>query len=119
MREAERCTGVTNAVVGAADGAPVRAERAPPLMGWQGGEADSLGWFEKSVIQTALASVRLLLAIGKYDDLIDTAVVQFTDENHPLFQQQPRSVRAVRHTWQLGGTEHRRQMAEAVRRCRE
>jgi len=24
---------VTNAVVGAADGAPVRAERAPPLMG--------------------------------------------------------------------------------------
>ena len=33
MRAAERCTGVTNAVVGAADGAPVRAERAPPLMG--------------------------------------------------------------------------------------
>jgi len=32
-RAAERCTGVTNAVVGAADGAPVRAERAPPLMG--------------------------------------------------------------------------------------
>jgi hypothetical protein len=33
MRAAERCTGVTNAVFGAADGASVRAERAPPLMG--------------------------------------------------------------------------------------
>jgi len=32
-REAERCTGVTNAVFGAADGAHVLAERAPPLMG--------------------------------------------------------------------------------------
>ncbi len=39
MREAEYCTGVTDAVFGAADGAPVRAERAPPLMGYQGGEA--------------------------------------------------------------------------------
>jgi hypothetical protein len=32
-RGAERCTGVTNAVFGAADGAHVLAERAPPLMG--------------------------------------------------------------------------------------
>jgi hypothetical protein len=31
MREAERCTGVTNAVFGEADGADVLAERAPPL----------------------------------------------------------------------------------------
>jgi hypothetical protein len=38
MRAAERCTGVTNAVVGAAGGAPVRAERAPPLMGLRSGE---------------------------------------------------------------------------------
>ena len=37
MREAERCTGVTNAVVGAADGAAVLAERAPPLKGWSRG----------------------------------------------------------------------------------
>jgi hypothetical protein len=33
MREAERCTGVTNAVFGAADGPQVLAERAPPLKG--------------------------------------------------------------------------------------
>jgi hypothetical protein len=32
-REAERCTGVTNAVFGEADGAAVLAERAPPLTG--------------------------------------------------------------------------------------
>jgi len=38
MRAAERCTGVTNAVVGAADGTLVRAERAPPLMGLRSGE---------------------------------------------------------------------------------
>ena len=42
-RAAERCTGVTNAVVGAADGAPVRAERAPPLMGQRSGETARLG----------------------------------------------------------------------------
>jgi hypothetical protein len=33
MREAERCTGVTNAVFGEADGADVLAELTPPLMG--------------------------------------------------------------------------------------
>ena len=40
MRAAERCTGVTNAVFGTADGAPVRAKRAPPLLGAEkrGGE---------------------------------------------------------------------------------
>ena len=38
MREAERCTGVTNAVVGAADGAHVLAERAPLLNSGRGGE---------------------------------------------------------------------------------
>jgi hypothetical protein len=32
MREAERCTDVTNAVVGEADGAAVLAERAQPFM---------------------------------------------------------------------------------------
>jgi len=35
-REAERCTGVTNAVFGEADGAAVLAERAPPLTGGGG-----------------------------------------------------------------------------------
>jgi hypothetical protein len=35
-REAERCTGVTNAVFGKADGAAVLAERAPPLRGGGG-----------------------------------------------------------------------------------
>jgi len=55
MREAERCTGVTNAVFGAADGAPVRAERAPPLMGpGEGRQAGEAG-FEKPGIQTLLA----------------------------------------------------------------
>jgi hypothetical protein len=32
MREAKRCTAVTNAVLGEADGAAVLAERALPLM---------------------------------------------------------------------------------------
>ena len=40
MREAERCTDVTNAVVGEADGAAVLAELTPPLNGgrrkWSG-----------------------------------------------------------------------------------
>ena len=43
MRAAERCTDVTNAVVGAADGAPVRAERAPPLMGLRSGGVSGAG----------------------------------------------------------------------------
>ena len=34
-RAVERCTGVTNAVFGAADGAAVLAELTPPLMGWE------------------------------------------------------------------------------------
>jgi hypothetical protein len=36
MREAERCTDVTNAVFGKADGAAVLAEQAPPLTGGGG-----------------------------------------------------------------------------------
>ena len=35
MREAERCTGVTNAVFGEADGAAVLAELTPLLNGWK------------------------------------------------------------------------------------
>lgn len=37
MREAERCTGVTNAVFGVADGTNVLVERAPPLKSEQEG----------------------------------------------------------------------------------
>jgi hypothetical protein len=43
---AERCTVVTNAVFGEADGAAVLAERAPPLTGGGEGEAVSLGGAE-------------------------------------------------------------------------
>jgi hypothetical protein len=59
------------------------------------------------------------LAIGKYAEPTDTAVLQFADENHPLFQQQrARLERAVRQAWQRGGAEHRRQIAEVVRQYR-
>jgi hypothetical protein len=37
---------------------------------------------------TRQAPVRLLLAIGKYAEPTDTAILQFADENYPLFQQQ-------------------------------
>ena len=40
-REAERCTDVTNAVVGKADGAAVLVELTPPLMGWEGGSGQA------------------------------------------------------------------------------
>ena len=40
-REEERCTGVTNAVFGEADGTDVLAGRAPPLTGVGGGEGCS------------------------------------------------------------------------------
>jgi hypothetical protein len=43
MHEAERCTGVTNRLFGVADGAPVRAERTPPLMGLWSGEVGGSG----------------------------------------------------------------------------
>jgi hypothetical protein len=44
-REAERCTGVTNAVVGEADGASCWRSLTPPLMGWKA-ELVRLGWAE-------------------------------------------------------------------------
>jgi hypothetical protein len=65
MRAAERCTGVTNAVCGAADGAPMRAERALPLMGLRGGEAGKVGWFEKSIGQMPLASLAGQFSSGR------------------------------------------------------
>src|SRR5260370_41294898 len=46
----------------------------------------------------------MLLAIARYAEPIDTTVLQFADETHPLFQQQrARLERAVRHAWQIGG----------------
>jgi hypothetical protein len=41
MREAERCTGVTNAVFGEADGADVLAEFTPPLNGGERGSGQA------------------------------------------------------------------------------
>jgi hypothetical protein len=38
--------------------------------------------------------------MGKYAEPIDTDVLQFADESHPLFQQErARLVRTVRHAW--------------------
>ncbi len=69
---------------------------------------------------TRQAPVRLLLAIARYAEPIDTTVLQFADETHPLFQQQrARLQRAVRHAWQLGGAEHRRKITEVVRHYRD
>jgi hypothetical protein len=52
---------------------------------------------------TRRAPIKLLLAIARYAEPIDTTVLQFADENHPLFQQQrARLERAVRHAWQVG-----------------
>ncbi len=49
---------------------------------------------------TRRAPIKMLLAIARYAEPIDTTVLQFADENHPLFQQQrARLERAVRHAW--------------------
>jgi hypothetical protein len=69
---------------------------------------------------TRRAPLKLLLAISRYAAPTDTAVLQFADETHPLFQQQrARLERAVRHAWQIGGSEYRRQIAEVVRQYRD
>jgi hypothetical protein len=69
---------------------------------------------------TRRAPIKLLLAIGRYATPIDTAVLQFGDESHPLFQQQRAKLEhAVRHAWQVGGAEHRRQIVEVVRQYRD
>jgi hypothetical protein len=66
---------------------------------------------------TRRAPIKLLLAIGRYAAPTDIAVLQFADETHPLFQQQrARLERTVRHAWQIGEAEYRRQIAEVVRR---
>jgi hypothetical protein len=65
---------------------------------------------------TRWAPIKLLLAVGKYAEPIYTPVLQDADETHPLFQQQRAKLeRALRHAWQFGGAEHRRQILEVVR----
>ena len=55
MREAERCTGVANAVFGAADGAAVLAERTPPFMGLGSRQVRSArGWRDCEDIRAGL-----------------------------------------------------------------
>ena len=62
---------------------------------------------------TRRAPIKLLLTLGRYATSTDTAVLQFADETHPLFQQQrARLERAVHRAWQVGGAEHRRQILE-------
>jgi hypothetical protein len=66
---------------------------------------------------TRRAPVRLLLAVGRYAEPIDVAVLQFADETHPMFAQQREKLeRVVRSAWQLRGPGHRRQIVEVVRR---
>jgi hypothetical protein len=69
---------------------------------------------------TRQAPVRVLLALAKFAEPVDIAVLQFSDESHPAFQQQrERLARALRHAWQRKEPEtatRRRQMTEAVRR---
>jgi hypothetical protein len=73
---------------------------------------------------TRRASVKLLLALSKFAEPINMAVLQFADDKYPLFQQQQRErlVRALRHAWQRKGPDtsaRRQQITEAVRQFRE
>ncbi len=72
---------------------------------------------------TRRASVKLLLAISKFAEPINMAVLQFADDKYPLFQQQrERLVRAIRHAWQRKGPDtsaRRQQITEVVRQFRE
>ena len=64
----------------------------------------------------------VLLALAKFAEPVDIAVLQFSDESHPAFQQErERLARALRHAWQRNEPEtaaRRRQKPEAVRRYR-
>ena len=79
-----------------------------------------MNWSDDFDEFTRRAPIKLLLTIGKYATPTDTTVLQFADETHPLFQQQRAKLeRAVRHAWQIGGAEYRRQIAEVVRQYRD
>ena len=68
---------------------------------------------------TRRAPVKLLLALSKFAEPVNIAMLQYADEKHPLFQQQrERRVRAVRHAWQRRGPDtsaRRQQITEVVR----
>jgi hypothetical protein len=72
---------------------------------------------------TRPASVKLLLALSKFAEPINMAVLQFADDKYPLFQQQrERLVRALRHAWQRKGPDtsaRRQQITKVVRQFRE
>ena len=69
------------------------------------------------------APIKLLLALSRFAEPGDITVLQFADENHPLFEQQRgRLVRALRYAWQRKDPEtaaRRPQIAEIVREYRE
>jgi hypothetical protein len=53
---------------------------------------------------TCRTSAKLLLALSKFAEPINMAVLQFADEKYPLFQQQrERLLRAIHHAWQRRG----------------
>ena len=68
------------------------------------------------------APIKLLLALAKFAEPLDITVLQFTDETHPLFEQQhEKFARALRYAWQRmtpDTAEQRRQIIETVRRYR-
>jgi len=72
---------------------------------------------------TRQAAVKVLLALAKFAEPVDMAVLQFADERHPLFEQQrEKLLRALRYAWQRKDPQtapRRRQIAEVVRRYRE
>ncbi|MBV8357546.1 MAG: hypothetical protein JO189_06360 [Deltaproteobacteria bacterium] len=72
---------------------------------------------------TRQAPVKLLLALARFADPVDITVLQFADQTHSLFEQQPEKLlRALRSAWQRKDPETatcRRQMVEVVRGYRE
>ena len=71
---------------------------------------------------TRQAPVKLLLALATFAEPVDITVLQFANEKHPLFQQQPEKLaHALRYDWQRKDADtpgRRRQMTEIVRRLR-
>ena len=50
------------------------------------------------------APVKLRLALARFAETVNTTVLQFADESHPLYHKhRDRLVRAVRDAWQLTG----------------
>ena len=72
---------------------------------------------------TRQAPIKLLLALAKFGEPVDTTVLQLADEAHPLFQRQRETLmRGLRYAWQRkdpNTAERRRQITEAVRQLRQ